>query len=116
MTESFEVLDLLHVAIEKNDLKLVVSILADNGYLVNKLRFNHTALTLALELQANEIIEAVVACPNIDVNAVVRFGRTGLYFAAKTGSISLVKKTNITGSTYKPIDAFNTSWMCVRRE
>ncbi|XP_052682243.1 ankyrin-2-like [Crassostrea angulata] len=92
MTESFEVLDLLHVAIEKNDLKLVVSILANNGYLVNKLRFNHTALTLALELKTNEIIEAVVACPNIDVNAVVRFGRTGLYFAAKTGSISLVKK------------------------
>lgn len=92
MTESFEVLDLLHVAIEKNDLKLVVSILADNGYLVNKLRFNHTALTLALKLQANEIIEAVVACPNIDVNTVVRFGQTGLYFAAKTGPISLVKK------------------------
>lgn len=92
MTESFEVLDLLHVAIEKNDLKLVVSILADNGYLVNKLRFNHTALTLALELKTNEIIEAVMACPNIDVNTVDRFGRTGLYFASKTGPISLVRK------------------------
>lgn len=92
MTESFEVLDLLHVAIEKNDLKLVVSILADNGYLVNKLRFNHTALTLALELKTNEIIEAVMACPNMDVNTVDRFGRTGLYFASKTGPISLVRK------------------------
>lgn len=92
MTESFEVLDLLHVAIEKNDLKLVVSILAENGYLVNKLRFNHTALTLALELKTNEIIEAVMACPNIDVNTVDRFGRTGLYFASKTGPISLVRK------------------------
>lgn len=92
MTESFEVLDLLHVAIEKNDLKLVVSILAENGDIVNKLRFNHTALTLALELKTNEIIEAVMACPNIDVNTVDRFGRTGLYFAAKTGPISLVRK------------------------
>lgn len=92
MTESFEVLDLLHVAIEKNDLKLVVSILAENGDIVNKLRFNHTALTLALELKTNEIIKAVMACPNIDVNTVDRFGRTGLYFASKTGPISLVKK------------------------
>lgn len=92
MTESFEVLDLLHVAIEKNDLKLVVSILAENGDIVNKLRFNHTALTLALELKTNEIIEAVMACPNIDVNTVDRFGRTGLYFASKTGPISLVRK------------------------
>lgn len=92
MTESFEVLDLLHVAIEKNNLKLVVSILAENGDIVNKLRFNHTALTLALELKTNEIIEAVMACPNIDVNTVDRFGRTGLYFASKTGPISLVRK------------------------
>lgn len=92
MTDPFKILDLLHVAVEKNDLKSVVSILAENGDLVNKLRFNHTALTLALELKANEIIEAVMACPNIDVNAVDRFGRTGLYFASKTGPISLVRK------------------------
>lgn len=91
MTESFIVLDLLHSAIKKNDVISVVSILAENGDLVNKLRFNHTALTLALELGANDMIEAVMACPKVDVNAVDRFGRTSLYFASKTGPISLVK-------------------------
>lgn len=49
MIELFEVLDFLYVVIEKNDFKLVVSIFVDNGYLVNKFRFNYIVLILVLE-------------------------------------------------------------------
>lgn len=49
MIELFEVLDFLYVVIEKNDFKLVVSIFVDNGYLVNKFRFNYIVLILVLK-------------------------------------------------------------------
>lgn len=92
MIELFEVLDFLYVVIEKNDFKLVVSIFVDNGYLVNKFRFNYIVLILVLEFKINEIIEVVMVCFNIDVNIVDRFGWIGLYFVVKIGLILLVRK------------------------
>ena len=93
MNSPIDVPDDLHGAIKKKDLKAVLDILASlgNGSLVNDVICNHTALTLAIELKLSEITEAILAFPHTDVNASDRFGRTGLYFASKTGPISLVE-------------------------
>ncbi|XP_062585970.1 putative ankyrin repeat protein RF_0381 [Saccostrea cucullata] len=98
MIDSYDDLNDLHDAIKKKETKSVLNIISKNGDLVNRVLIGHTALTLAVDLKVSDVIDAVMTSPDLDINTTDRFGRSALYFASKTGQISLVRKLMTLGA------------------